>query len=198
MNIADVLSKVPEKGIDTNTTSKKFKLDIFDFFDPLYPDTCVEVAGCHGNTTYILSHVFKQVVYVEHSKFPGHPDHFERVSAEARKLLVERHNIVYAAMDAYEEPWPFRYVDTFFIDCSHYYVSVRKDIQNAKRCLKPNGFIILDDWSLPFDNFGVRRAVQDEGLNIIKYVGENIRFNPSNVFEFKFGIGEPEGIIVRL
>jgi hypothetical protein len=192
------LLDIPEKGEDPVTVSRKFKDDLISFFGPMNLETCVEISSAYGNTTYLLSHIFNQVVYVEAPSFVNNPNHFTNITTLAREKLTDRHNIIYIALDSYQQPWPFRYVDVFFIDCAHCYKEVCQDIDNALKYVKPGGYIIFDDWNLPLDDFGVRRAIQDKKLNIIKYIGDKIDFNPTNVFDFKFGIGEPEGVIVKI
>lgn len=205
-DIDKIVNSLPEKGEDPITTSRKFKsdlagfflYDIKDYFPAIHPKTCVEISGGNGTTTYLLSYIFDQVVYVEAPSFVNNPNHFNNICNNAMKRLGSRNNILYLALDAYKQPWPFRNVDVFFIDCSHFYKEVVQDIDNAFLCMKSEGFIIFDDWNLPEDNFAVKRAIQDRKLDVVKFVGNKITFNPNNHFDFKFGEGEPEGVIVKV
>ena len=193
----NLLALIPGKGpIDPNTTTLQFKRDFIDFFGPMNLETCVEVSSCYGNTTFVLSHIFNQVGYVEYSN----PEHFNSISTGARtNVLKNRTNIMYFALDSYNQPWPFRYVDVIFIDCAHNYPACRSDINNAKKCLKEGGYLVFDDWDLPEADYGVKRAIQDDpDIEIIKFIGEKITFNPQNYFDFKIGVGEYEGVICRL
>jgi len=196
--LLSIVNGLPQKGEDPNTTTRKFKYDLVKFFSPLGLSTCVEVSGLHGPTTYALSHCFNQVVHTEAPDSVFHPGYYAETLAIARKRLAERSNVVYVQLDAYKDKWPFRFVDTFVIDASHMYKSVLSDIANAKMCMKEGGYIAFDDYSLPFDNLGVRRAIHDSNLRIVQYIGELVEFNPNNVFEFKLGVGEPEGVIVQI
>ena len=60
--IEELLNKVPEKYQYRNTTSKKFKLDIYNFFNkPEFKElNCMEIGCARGHTTLILSKLFKQ------------------------------------------------------------------------------------------------------------------------------------------
>ena len=197
MDYTQLLDTTPVKGVDPNTTTRKFKQDLLDFFLPLKLATCVEIAGCAGNTTIILQHCFNQVVFVEQRGNEKNPNNFDLVLKKVKPKLDPQKNVIYMAMDVYHDPWYFRDVDVFFIDCNHLYNAVKQDIANVKKCLKPGGYVIFDDWSLPVDNDGVHRAIIDSGITIVKYIGEQITFNPKNVFEFELGKGGWEGVIAQ-
>lgn len=197
LDIDFLLSKVPGKGqFDPNTTTLQFKKDLLEFFGPKELTTAIEVSGCAGNTTFILSHIFNQVCYVEYSE----PNHFKSISTHVRStILKDIKNVLYFAIDSYNQPWPFRYVDVVFIDCAHNYPACRSDLNNAKKCLNEGGYIVLDDWDLPEADYGVKRAIQDDpDLEIIKFIGERITFNLNNYFDFEVGKGEYEGVICQI
>jgi SAM-dependent methyltransferase len=197
------VNELPEKGEDPNTTSRKFKQDLYDFFKPLKLETCLEVSSCYGNMTYVLSHIFENVIYVEAPSFENSPNHFYDISENARKnILGTQKNIIYSAIDAYKTPWPFRYVDVVVIDCAHYYNEVISDIKNAMNCIGVDkgrhGYIVFDDWNLPEGDFGVQRAIKASNLEIVQFIGRKVEFNPKNLFDFKFDTGDYEGLICKV
>ena len=61
--IENLLNAVPEKYQYVKTTSKKFKLDLYNFFNKseFKELSCMEIGCARGHTTLILSKLFKQV-----------------------------------------------------------------------------------------------------------------------------------------
>ena len=62
-DIESLLKLVPEKFEWRNTTSKKFKYDVYNFFnkDEFKNLSCLEIGCAKGHTTLILSKLFKNV-----------------------------------------------------------------------------------------------------------------------------------------
>ena len=66
---ASILSKIPDKTKDKNTTSLKFKKDLIEYLGDEYRDKiCLEVGTSKGYTTRILSFLFKKVITCEIDK----------------------------------------------------------------------------------------------------------------------------------
>ncbi len=168
INIDDILSKVPDKRQDKNTTSHKLKIDLFEFFsESKWRDRVIlEVACNKGYSTFLLSHIFKKVLAVE--LYTDLLDH-------AKKINQDRTNIEFIQHDIYQHPWNFPDVDVIFIDADHRYESVISDTKNATTLLPNGGYIIYDDYGLP--GAGVKHAVDDlitqnEHFNLIQHIGE--------------------------
>ena len=59
MNQYDILTEVPDKRNEKNTTSLKFKKDLIDYLGDDYKDkTCLEIGTHKGYSTRILSSLF--------------------------------------------------------------------------------------------------------------------------------------------
>lgn len=192
-----IMENVPESGQGEGRESptRKFKRDLLEFFDPLHLHRCVEISSLKGQTTYILSHIFEEVYFVEQPMF------FEQHWKIAKNgILKNRDNIIPIALDVYKEPWPFKDVDVFFIDCGHVFSCACQDIDNVKKILKPNGYIIFHDWGLPLcGEKGVQKAIKYKQLPIFKFIGERILFNEEDVFQFTFtDYADFEGVIIQL
>jgi hypothetical protein len=186
----NILDGIPDKRIDKNTTSLKFKKDIIDYFSNI--DTtgyrCIEVGTNKGYTTRVLSLVFDHVVTLELRS---------DLIKYARETNKDRTNIEYVQCDVYNSEWGVvEDHQIAFIDCDHRYSYVRRDIEN---CLKLNvKYIIFDDYGLPENKPCVKVAVdtyiEEVNPNSIKYIGEPAGNEPR--------VGRPlvdwEGVIIEI
>ena len=187
--IENIISHVPDKRIDKNTTSHKFKQDIIDFFSPLKLKNCVEIGTSHGYSTYILSYLFEHVVTIDISLDNIH---------KARAFNKDRTNIDFLLGDASDSEWDQNILfDVAFIDANHHYEFVMKDVKKSLQYGTDNMYIIFDDYGLPENVPAVKVAV-DELLNqgvlqLVQYIGEPAGSEPR--------IGRPliswEGLICK-
>lgn len=187
-----LLDNLPDKTEYKNTTSKKFKLDLIEFFQDKKLSTCLEIGTNHGHTTYILSHLFETVYTID----------LHKANTDiAKQVNKDRDNIVYITGDAYNR---INYshvpeVDAAFIDCVHTYNAVLYDMETSVRKSSPDGmYLIFDDYSHP-QSMGVHRAIEEsiqKGLSREKLIGEEAGYtfkrdtNPTTL------VGS-EGIILR-
>ena len=176
--IEQILSQVPDKREDKDTTSYEFKKDLYDFFwESKWRDRSVlEVSCSRGYSTYLLSHLFKQVYAVDYTR-----DLLDFASKFNQSR--GRKNIQFIQCDIYRTPYWAKLpkADVVFLDADHRYKSAVYDIRNAwTNILGIVGYIIVDDYGLP--GSGVHRAVND-------LVKENTRLTKVNY------IGEPAGSI---
>ena len=165
-NIEDLLEKVPEKIKYRATTSKKFKRDVFEFFDTDYfkDKSCLEIGCASGHTTFILSKLFKNVYGVDSSD-----------TKEALKFCSDNgsNNVKFFKRDVYKNGLPTVEVDVILIDAEHTYKAVSLDIKNSLK-LKSNSkkYFIFDDTGILPE---VLRCVNDHCtkgiLKIIKPIG---------------------------
>ncbi len=126
--IQEILKGIPDKRKYKETTSLKFKEDVYNAFKEIGKEyTCLEVGTNHGHTTRILSFIFKHVVTLDWREEPN--------LRMARELNHDRDNITYIEANAYRS-WKSLNLPVFqvsFIDCGHDYTSVLSDINNCIR-----------------------------------------------------------------
>tara|TARA_B100000959_G_C14918215_1_gene598325 strand:- start:481 stop:1074 length:594 start_codon:yes stop_codon:yes gene_type:complete len=171
--VEQILSQIPDKREDKDTTSHEFKKDLYDFFreDKWRERSIIEVSCNKGYSSYLLSHLFKQVYAV---------DFVQKALNWAGKFNQSRgrKNIQFIQCDIYKSPYWAKLpkADVVFLDADHRYKNVVYDIRNAwTNILDKGGYIIIDDYGLPAS--GVKRAVDDllkenTRLTKVKYIGE--------------------------
>lgn len=167
-----ILDHLPDKTEYKNTTSLRFKEDLLKFFESKNLETCLEIGTNHGHTTYVLSHLFKEVYTVDL--------HQSNIDI-AKEVNRDRPNINFITGDAYN-PATYKNVPTLdvaFIDCVHHYSFVMQDIQRTlDRARKSGVYLIFDDYGHPTLT-EVYDAVQDaiqQGLQLEAYIGEKAGF----------------------
>lgn len=137
----EILSSVNHKDVEgvRSATSKKFKLDLIDFFEPKNSKDwrIIEVGSYCGDTTVILANLFKQVDAIEIS-----PVKIKIAEQKTKKYK----NVFFHNMDAYKNDWPVTDYEVAFIDCVHTTSAVIQDINNAKKYSSKLKYIIFDDY----------------------------------------------------
>ena len=166
-NISNILNEIDHKDTAKYTTSRKFKKDILDtFYNDKYKDaTLLELGTSQGQSTRMMSHIFKHVYTVEWNDW----------NIEQAKLRCEgRDNITFIKADLYGKEWTnIPKADVVFIDAGHQYHQVVLDIENTEKHLD-TPIYIFDDYGLPPGE--VRQAIDQkvsEGvLRLNKFIGE--------------------------
>jgi len=194
MSIDEILKEVGEDKTDNLcTTSFEFKRNIWNLFQDYQDKVAVEFGTHKGQTTRILSFLFKKVYTVNIN------------SNEASKHLNrDRSNIVHIDnFDLYsdsilpiQEP-----VDMFLVDAGHEYDHVTSDISrivSMKRSSKC--YVIFDDFGLEQYSHTVKQAIQHAvDSKILEYVG-----GIGHSTGFNFGGTPPriltdhEGVVTRV
>jgi SAM-dependent methyltransferase len=191
--IEQILSQVPNKRDNKDTTSYEFKKDLYDFFwENKWRDRSVlEVSCSRGYSSYLLSHLFKQVYAVDYTR-----DLLDFASKFNQSR--GRKNIQFIQCDIYRTPYWAKLpkADVVFLDADHRYKSAVYDIRNAwTNILGIVGYIIVDDYGLP--GSGVHRAVNDlvkenTRLTKVNYIGE-----PAGSIPYRRKLLDWEGVILK-
>lgn len=183
-----------DKHTDTYTTSNKFKIDVWDFFNkPEFSEVnCLELGTFHGFTTNILSHLFKKVITVDNS---------ERRMTKAKNVNKDRDNITFVNFDLYEEPFQNliteESIGVCLIDAGHEYTQIGLDIV---RCYNHNTdkdlYMIFDDYGMSSDvNRLINEYIRNGSMEIVKRIGHpngyNFGHNPPRILK------DSEGLICK-
>jgi predicted O-methyltransferase YrrM len=184
-----ILDNIPDKRVDKNTTSLKFKQDLIDFFEPKQLSYCIEIGTSLGYSTHILSSLFKNVTTIDND--------INNIQ-KAMQFNSGRDNIEFLHRDAYSFEWGVdTKADVVFIDAIHTYKHVLMDINNAIKHSVSGAYIVFDDYGLPSIS-GVKKAIdemiQNGTLTFITYIGEDIGSEP----RLKIPLVAREGIITKI
>lgn len=194
MSIDEILKEIGEDKTDNLcTTSFEFKRNIWNLFQDYQDKIAVEFGTHKGQTTRLLSFLFKKVYTVNIND-----------NQASKQLNRDRTNIVYVdSFDLYSdnilpihEP-----VNMFLVDAGHEYHHVVSDI-NRVLSMKRSAecYVVFDDFGLEQYNQTVKQAIQyavDSG--ILEYVG-----GIGHSAGFNFGGTPPriltdhEGVITRV
>ena len=165
-----------DKHQNLSTTSYQFKKDIWAFFENYSDKICVEFGTHKGQTTRILSFLFKKVYTINNNN-----------NDSAKELNKDRDNIIYINFDLYSNyTLPITdTIDVFLVDAGHEYDHVISDINRiVNMYCSQDCFVVFDDYGADCHLDSVRRAV-DEACNlnyitIIKKIGHQIGYNFGN------------------
>lgn len=156
-----VLNDLPDKWESKTTTSKKWKLGLYDFIKDRGISSVLEIGTSTGHTTYFVAHFVDKVTTVEVDS--------TRVS-RAKEFSKKHNNIDFICQSAYDKKWSFGYHDLTIIDCIHEYKYVKMDIINAID-LKTK-YIAFDDYGLfPEIKQAIDEYISDGILEIVSKIG---------------------------
>ena len=184
-----ILNIVNHKDTFKNATSRKFKLDLFDFFkDKKYKKMKVlELGACHGDTTRIFSEIFGEVYAVDRSD-----DNVNLIKDKCKDV----NNVEVSVMDVTNDKWEFPKVDVVFVDASHDYPQVAIDIQKTIDYFD-NPILVFDDYGNP-NNLSIRTSIDEkikEGkVKINKKIGEDVGYKTKSGWEMI----DREGVICNV
>ena len=164
----EILANIPDKRVDKNTTSLKFKEDLIEYFKDLKLKNCVEIGTSLGYSTYVLGHLFENVTTIDID--------LNNIQ-KATKFNSSMPNITFLHGNSTSSNWGVDYkFDVAFIDADHSYDAVIKDIESCIAHGSSNLFIVFDDYGLPETHPAVKVAVDEminkNTLKLIKYIGE--------------------------
>ena len=134
----EILHNIPDKRIDKNTTSLKFKQDLIDFYKDLKIKNCVEIGTSMGYSTHVLSHIFENVITVDIDM---------NNIQKAMSFNANRKNITYLHGNSTSSDWDVDYkFDVAFIDADHSYAAVCEDIMQCIKHGTSDLQIVFDDY----------------------------------------------------
>lgn len=181
--IDELLIEVGEdKTQNLSTTSFQFKRDLWEYFQGFQDKIAVEFGTHKGQTTRIMSHLFKKVYTINNNH-----------NETAKELNSDRDNIVYLNFNLYASGAKLPItdkIDVFLIDAGHLYDQVISDINLATNCnCSEECYIVFDDYGCNVHLENVRRAVDfgiESGiLQKVKGIGHTSGYS--------FGMGGKRG-----
>lgn len=175
--IDELLVEIGEdKPQNLSTTSFQFKRDIWEYFQDCQNKIAFEFGTHKGQTTRILSYLFKRVYTVNNNN-----------NETAKEFNKDRNNIVYINFDLYSnKPLVItEKVDMFLVDAGHEYEHVKSDIDRVFSISRNNDcYVVFDDYGANCHSKTVRRAVDQaldmKVLSLIKGIGHESGYNFGN------------------
>jgi hypothetical protein len=182
--LENLLSLVPDKLEYTYTTSKKFKTDVYEYFNKPEFKTlnCLEIGCAKGHTTLFFSKLFNKVYGITLGSYKDAEDF-----CKSNGSL----NTEFFSLDVYSQGLPKVNADIIMVDAIHTYDNVQKDIKNSLK-LKSQGkkYFIFDDTGLVPE---VNKIVKDMcDKNVLRFI-KNIGCSPTDPFHKP--LKDYEGII---
>ena len=192
--IEELLVEVGEdKHQNLTTTSFKFKTELWGYFQGFQDKIGLEFGTHKGQTTRIMSFLFKTVHTVNNNK-----------NEKSKELNADRDNVHHYNFNLYSNAkLPIDdVIDVALIDAGHGYSDVIKDVERVSR------MNTADECYIVFDDYGaleqVRKAVDDLTSNGIispvEFIGHKTGHNFGNAV--KGGpdriLSAPEGLIAML
>ena len=194
-----LLDVAEDKHENFSTTSFKFKRDLWEFFTgspnlTFHPHEAnvVEYGTHKGQTTRILSHIFKHVYTV------NLPCHFDQAMVNNSDCK----NITYVPLNLYQSPLDKCFtnepISVFFIDAVHTFDAVMSDFSRSMNMnLDSDVYFVFDDYGTYNDVYvAVEQLIRIGKLEKIMYIGHpprhNFGGNPPRV------LSNHEGVLCRL
>jgi hypothetical protein len=188
INIENILNEIAEdKHHNLSTTSFKFKTDVWNFFQRFTDKIAVEFGTNKGQTTKLLSYLFKHVYTVNIND-----------NVDAIKLNQNINNITYISNFDLYSGQSLVINDTislFFLDAGHAYDQIVYDINRvtSMNC-ETDCYILFDDYGSS-TNTGIKKAVdlavENNILQIVKFIGHDAGHNFGNAIK-----GGPDRILI--
>jgi hypothetical protein len=166
MNIDEILNNIPDKNEFGWTTSKKFKRELFDFFnsEEFKTKNCLEIGSAHGHTTAVLCSLFKQVYGINVD------------STDAAYKTCEnfgKTNVTLFVRDVYSAGLPDVVSDVIMVDAVHTTECVLKDVENSLKLKSTDKkYFIFDDVGLiPAVRNAIDILISKNTIKLIKKIG---------------------------
>lgn len=192
MTIEELLSEPgqQDKHQNLSTTSFRFKQDLWNFFRGFQDKNALELGTHKGQTTRILSFLFKKVFTV------NLPNHFD----SAMELNRDRDNIEYIPLDLYSKQQLIvgDEISMAFIDANHEYECVMRDFDRIMTLnLSSECYVVFDDYGSDYTvNIAVLDLLEADRIYDIKPIGyskgHSFGGTPERILK------DSEGIICRI
>ncbi len=183
-NYNNVLDKVNHKNTYKNSTSRKFKEDLIQYFNKNKSQTLVEFGCCHGDTTRVLSNLFKTVYASDISS-----DNIEITKNKCGDV----DNVRIQVKDV-NTKWDYNQVDVLYLDALHDYSGIKQCLERAK-IQYPNSIIIMDDYGHIMNTVkpNINSLIDRDEIEVLKWIGEDKGYTPANGKTFI----DKEGLIFK-
>ena len=182
--IEGVLNSVNHKDTYKNATSRKFKLELYEFFKDKHLKNTLELGCCKGDTTKVLSLISKKV-----NAF----DILQENVEDAKNKCMGLYNITFEVKDINTE-WNYNTPDLVYLDALHDYNGILEGLDRIKTQY-PNTTIVMDDYGHTMNTVKpiIDSLIKENKINVLKWIGENKGYTAVNGKDFI----DKEGLIFK-
>lgn len=179
-----ILDQVNHKNTHKNSTTRKFKQDLIDYFNGSKINNCVEFGSCHGDTTRVLS-TFCNTVYASDL----HPSNV----AETQTKCSQCDNVHCVQLDV-NDAWHYDAVDLIFPDALHDYHSIKRILQRIQQQYQ-TAVIVMDDYGHEMNTVKpvIDELIANDKIQVLAWIGEDVGYRAANG---KLFVGR-EGLIFK-
>ena len=183
--------QIPDKPNFFATTSHKFKLDLYDFFNNHKDKVLIEFGTSRGYTSVFCSQLFKNVHTINIKRTKETDECVSQVNNIKQHVL----NLENSDLSSIEKG------DVYIIDDLHSYNAVIKDTSTAKEHCNKGAYIVYDDYgTYPEIKKAVDELIEQEEIKFIKYIGHKAgwRYGDGGGVGYKRTLTDREGVICRI
>jgi ubiquinone/menaquinone biosynthesis C-methylase UbiE len=185
-----ILNSVRHKNEFNESTTKKYKKDLINYFNNSKNKTVVEFGCCQGDTTKILSSLFKKVYAVDKGN-----QHLNIAKEKCKKCS----NIEFKSIDVYNDEWNFD-TDVVIWDIHPGNLSksdIERDLNKIIEKFKGKT-LVIDDYGAPYGDNKWKKAIESlikkNKLEIITFIGESPGYKTAGGWSFV----DREGVICKI
>ena len=166
-----VLNSVNHKSTYKNSTTRKFKQDLLDYFTDKNINTVVEFGCCHGDTTRVLCEV-ANTVYAS--------DIDQGNVTKAKSKCSDVTNVDLQVKDVNSE-WEYSTPDLIYLDALHDTAGIRSGIERIKAQYK-DSIIVMDDYGHRMNTVKpvIDSLLANNTIEVLKWIGEDRGYIPAN------------------
>jgi len=180
-----IVERVSHKNQFKNSTSRKFKRDLIDYFTENKYSKFVELGCCHGDTTAAVSELFDSVHGYDYN-----PDNI----SYATKLCSPYSNVTIELKDCINQEWDLDNPDVIFFDYVHDQTGIINGLNKIKTSY-PNAIVVMDDYGHIMDTVKpvINNLIKTGEIEVLKTIGESAGYKASNDKAFV----DVEGLIFK-
>jgi len=180
-----IVERVSHKNQFKNSTSRKFKRDLIDYFTENKYSKFVELGCCHGDTTAAVSELFDSVHGYDYN-----PDNI----SYATKLCSPYSNVTIELKDCINQEWDLDNPDVIFFDYVHDQTGIINGLNKIKTSY-PNAIVVMDDYGHIMDTVKpvINNLIKTGEIEVLKTIGESAGYKASNEKAFV----DVEGLIFK-
>ena len=180
----DILDTVNHKDTSKNSTSRKFKQNIIDYFGDKDINLAVEFGCCHGDTTKILGSVSKKVLASD----------IADSNIELSKLKCKGCNNISFEVKDVNSIWEYNTPDVIYMDALHDYNGMSECVLRIKQQY-PSSIVIMDDYGHKMNTIKpiIDKLISNNEIEVLQWIGEDAGYVTANGKSFI----DKEGLIFK-